>query len=246
MSGRSVQVIVNSADRISGSYSSFTIKLNTVQSFKVRRARLVSAQIPVCWPVFSGNYDSAFAFSEQAGGGVVLASIVGSYTLSSLLPALASAMNSVSPNSYTYSVSLNSNFNTLTITGSGSWRVEANSKYPCNKLLGFNNSTGTYSLSQTGQNSCSLSPPLYVGIQIPELSNNNVSSTNPGFSPTFIVPIKVNSFAVSYFSENMDWVQTTEPGGNFISNLTITLVDPIEGTISDMSADWSFVLILQD
>lgn len=85
--------------------------------------KIVEAQIPFSYYVFyaatadSNSSNNTFTLTESDGGGATTVTIpAGNYTSTTILTALASALNAASANSHTYTVTYSSTTQLLTIT----------------------------------------------------------------------------------------------------------------------------------
>lgn len=82
----------------------------------VAAIKILEAQIPFSYYVFN-SINNTFTLTESDGGGAVLVSIpVGNYTSTTILTALATALNTVSPNSHAYTVTFSASTQLLTVT----------------------------------------------------------------------------------------------------------------------------------
>ena len=156
---KSIQVYVDSTYAYSGSTNNFTYYLKepikNVSSFKI-----TSAEIPLSYyNVRSSGIDAnnTFIFSEDGGITTTTATITaGYYTATTIITALTTAINTASPNHYTYTITYNTTTGLITISSTGNFKIMyvstgVNGWLTVNWLLGFNQISNSSTTSQVAQ-----------------------------------------------------------------------------------------------
>lgn len=142
-------IIINSYDRPNQNESDSNFNLGITGGSNYAGLSKVAVARFVCtnsvYNVDSSN--NKLNFEEDTGGPVVATVPTGNYSMTTILPALKLAMETVSPNSRTYTITSSVVTNKLTITGSsGTFTILSDNGLGLNLMLGFsrrsNSSTG--------------------------------------------------------------------------------------------------------
>lgn len=137
----------------SESDTNFTMTINGTFSEDFSQIALVNF---ICTNSFYNVDDNnnTFDFQEDSGDPVSATITPGNYDLAAIITALQTAMNGVSPNSYTYTITSSAITNMITITSSlGTFSVLITGGL--NLMLGFSRYTAT------GQNNANTAPRIY-------------------------------------------------------------------------------------
>ena len=170
---KSIQVYVDSGYAYSGSTNNFTYYLK--ENIKNATAfKITSAEIPLSYyNVRSSGLDAnnIFIFSENGGITTITATIVaGYYTSTSIITALTSAINTASPNHYTYTITYNTITGLFNITSTGNFVVmyssSTNSWLSINWLLGFIQISNAAATTQSAQSAPMLDYYQYLYFRI--------------------------------------------------------------------------------
>lgn len=143
-------VYVNSADRLSGTSDSFTYNINLPPDKKFNKVVVLDALIPKSYWLIQSGYN-VFQLTEN-GTTVDVTLPVGNYNLTSFRSIVSTALNTASPNHWTYSITYPNN--TSPDTGKLTYLVTGNSSQPSftfptsNSLFeNFGFDIGTYTFS---------------------------------------------------------------------------------------------------
>ena len=111
------------------------------------------------------------------GSDVIATLPVGSYDITDLKTALATAINDVASSTYTVSVDLNTNKYTITNTDDNEFHFTfgSNTTNSARQLLGFNGSNGDNSTTHTSDNPVDLNPHKNLFINICENDDRDVT-----------------------------------------------------------------------
>lgn len=229
-------ILVRSKDRLSGSSSSFTVKLNeSVRN--VRRLLLQQCYIPYS---FYNVVSTNLVFEEQAGGGVVTIPIPEQhYTFATLGTQIKTLLDSNSPNGYTYTVTYSTSTGKYTISTGANFRLIFSPLNPLYRILGFNtgnrgvDSTTAYALSHTSSGSAQIYTP-YLILSITPFDDNITGSSNT--SKGFQIPVTGNFQDVLIFTQNSidRQVNCFSCGSTNIYQMTVNLYDP-DGNLIDLN-----------
>lgn len=231
-------LLVESSKRNSGSAQNFTTQIPAVQH--ATRVSLISASIPNTLYNITG--DNGTIYWTQAGARTATLS-PGAYSVSALVVALASAMETVDA-TQTYNVSYSATTMKITITCSAPIGLTcSNSSVAIWDTLGF--STGADrapATSHEGDDVLRLDFPSYLLISIAEFSPAGVVSTD-NFRGNFAVAMDINSQYIQIYGHKNSFDNLSEyTSRNGINSLTVRLLKP-DGTLADLNgANWSFLL----
>lgn len=224
---------IKSADRDSGSSSSFRYTLTTPVKDPLR-VSLVSAEIPIMTQNVRSPYNY-FTWTES-GTSYTATVTAGSYSTSDLLTALATAMNAKTSNTYTFTESST----TLKITLATTNSITITSTY-LSTHLGFTSSQSGTSITATNSY-CINVPDTYWNLCIRNLTSNYIGK---GVCPTFKIPITVDSGYILYHSDRLTFEQSFVPELQQLGYLDICLYDSYGYAVDLQGLEWSFTLKVQ-
>ena len=122
---KSIQVYVDSGYAYSGSTNNFTYYLK--ENIKNATAfKITSAEIPLSYyNARSSGVDAnnTFIFSENGGTTTTATITAGYYTSTTIITALQTAMNTASPNHYTYTITYSTTTGLITISSTGNFKI---------------------------------------------------------------------------------------------------------------------------
>jgi hypothetical protein len=232
---KSIQVYIDSTYAMAGYTSNFSYFLKepirNAKSFKI-----TSAEIPLSfYNIRSSGIDAnnTFIFSETNGTTTTTATVTaGYYTSTSIITALQTAMNTASPNFYTYTITYNTTIGKFIISATGNFKVMYNSSststgwLSINWVLGYNQVSNTNSNLQAGQTSPFLDYYQYFYVRIGLNFNGNFDEM--GNKNSIIkIPITNPQGAIQYYfdvSDNRFDILSTG-GDNPISAFNLQLLD---------------------
>lgn len=168
----------------------FTKPLNNVAAIKI-----LEVQIPFTWYVFN-SFNNTFTLTEAIGAPATVTIPIGNYSTTSLTPILQTALNTASPNGYTY-----------TVTFSG-----ASSSQPNTGKFTFTSSAGTQFIFQFAGSEGYIDPAIYLGFRgsVPFVSSaggilvapNVANVTGPNY--LYIQSQKLGSLCDTYLPAGAD------------------------------------------
>jgi hypothetical protein len=176
---------------------------------------------------------------------------VGAYNANSLAAALQTAMTSAISNSW--SVAYNPNQFTYTITGTTAFQLLFSSGTHAStslwQVLGFASSNGltgidtTSATSTTSTQVVQLNQPLYVFINLTNISNNNIY-TSDGNSFSFVIPIDTNIGSIIEYDSMSNFDQYIKMPDNLkcINSIQVTLTSRQNTPVSLNGSEWLFIL----
>lgn len=230
---KSIQVYVDSGYAYSGSTNNFTYYLK--EPIKNATAfKITSAEIPLSYyNVRSSGVDAnnTFIFSENGGTTTTTATITaGYYTSTTIITALTSAINTASPNHYTYSITYNAVTGLFNITSTGNFVVmyssSVNGWLSINWLLGFIQKSNAAATSQSAQSAPMLDYYQYLYFRIGLNFKGNYDETG---SKNNIIKIPITSPQGSiqyYFDVSDNRFDILSNGGNdMVSFFSVQLID---------------------
>lgn len=124
--------------------------LLTKPLYNVAAVKILEVQIPFTWYVFN-SFNNTFTLTEIIGAPATVTLPIGNYSTTSLIPILQTALNTASPNGYTY-----------TVTFSGS-----SSSQPNTGKFTFTSSAGTLFTFQFAGTEGYVDPAMYLGFRGP-------------------------------------------------------------------------------
>lgn len=219
----------------------FTVKLGN--PFEGSIVKLTSVSMPANILVINSS-NNTFEWVEIPSvgpPGVYTVSIpVGNYDVTNIASALSLAMNAAGATG-SYGVVYSTLTNKITISASGTLGIYIYSITALAKRLGFT-ATTTAAGSMTGDSQVFLGPPLGVLIQLSCADNGSLIINGTGtVSGTFYLPLGVNSYDLSKFTENADFqqVRALTPGRH--SQFRVRVLD-LDGLPVILESDWEFTL----
>lgn len=228
-----MQLQINSADRINGTPSKFTV--NVPFQFTSNRFKLIYAAIPNS--IYNVSlYNNTITILE--GSTRVSVTIpVGYYSYPTLYTAMANALTTASTIASTYTVTTSNLL--VTITSSGSFRIVYDSS-PLLQYLGYpRTGTSAAAASQMAALAPALSPSqLYITLSG---FSNAVYTTNQRVNATFIVPMNASIGQYNNLTEVDLFHQHAETNKKDMLSVTISVAD-VNGNIVALMADWSIIL----
>ena len=230
---KSIQVYVDSTYAYSGSTNNFTYFLKepikNVSSFKI-----TSAEIPLSYyNVRSSGVDAnnTFIFTEDNGVTTTTATITaGYYTSTTIITALQTAMNAVSPNSNTYTITFNNITGQFKISSTANFKIlyanNVNAWLSINWLLGFNQISTTNISSQTAQTCPFLDYYQYLYFRIGLNFRGNYDETGAK-APIIKIPITSPQGSIQYYFDVSDnrFDILSQGASDIISFFTVQLLD---------------------
>jgi len=198
---------ISSADRTNGTPEDFTIDFP--QHLRGKTFKLAYAFIPITW--YNVNETNNKFYFEEVPSVTKIATIpTGIYNNTTILNAVKTAIESVSP--LTYSVVLYPTYNKIEISAPNgqTWRVynsSDKSTYPnhIHKLLGLDaDNIGFFSQTIAGSDMVNLNPVDSVNIQIGDVLNVE-GLNNQG--TTLIIPIDNNTLSYINYSPPISFQQ---------------------------------------
>jgi hypothetical protein len=240
--GQELQYI-NSNNRINGSHSDFTIKIQLKPGTTYKYVTVLDASIPKSFYIVPEHYNT-FTLDEN-GASTTITIPAGNYTRKSLKETLATQLTSSSPNSWTYAVTysnINSSVDTgkYTVSVSGNGGVQPSFIFTTNmyEILGFDrNSTHSF-LADTlvAPNVANLSRESTIFIRSDvcqeqdDILQNIVTSDNPSFSYVDFRNYMPNEYKKKYNSgaDNVFYFRITDENDRGLDlnglNLQLTLL----------------------
>lgn len=231
-------VLINSADRIDGTSSSFTCTFNpSIQA--PRSIRLLNLSIPNT--VYNVTTSNDTIYWRVAGVDYMAIIPSGSYNSTTILSALSNAMNIIYPvglyiatyDTTTFKISISSVSNFQFMFGT-------NTAASLGPLIGFTVDTVNLSV-QTGNNVIQLSSPLFYYINMDGFPFN-VISTNKFDQANFIVSSTVNSGSLQTFNLLSNFVECGRYYDQNISELHVSLSTSGNQSIDLNGSEWCFLL----
>lgn len=239
---KSSLLAIDSRNRINGGTSGNFIVNLPIGFSNVKGIKLQSAEIPFTWyEVNSSN--NVFEFDE--GGTPVSGTIPpGNYTPSSFATTLQTNMNTLSPGPQVYTVTYSSVTGTFSVGAPGAFTMYFTNPASIYRQLGANlgdviGPTNTIIFSNVSV----LSSDTYLFISLGTM-NSNLSTTNATYN--FKVPINVEPYSVSFYTNNTEWDQINYYGSSSISfnSLNVTLKFWNGATVDLNGAEWSMTLTI--
>jgi len=223
-----------------------TITLPNHQIINPRFFRLEQCTIPQ-------TYYEQFApipLEEQAGGGLIYVSIpAGNYSPVQYATAMKTALDSASPNGYTYTVTYSSFTHKFTISTTANfelaYRTAFDAKIDANNYsAGFNNpieDTG-FALSHTSNGTAILGATQFMFLALEGVPTAYTTSRN--LTATYMIPIDSNSWEVNFYQNNNEFDNRVDmsSNGRAYSTFRVRLMY-FNGNVVDLNgAEWSFCL----
>lgn len=214
-------ILLNSGFRTDGAPGAYTISINRSIT-NIKSLRLISAQIPYTWADINSLYHIPLQEIDNTNPITLVTVPVQNYSATQLATAVQTALNSSSPNTYSYVVSWDSQTGFYTITSSGTfsfaWTTDfVTNKYTSNFMyyaLGFNNASTNqrgpdpdlaFATSQVSTGVGVIAHP-YVYIQIVPIGSTTYFAQY-GFDAMAVVPISGNYGDKLYFNSSSNYPQ---------------------------------------
>jgi hypothetical protein len=215
MSSSIRKLLINSADRVSGTSDDFTVPIPSAPIQGLKKYELLSANIPnTIYNVTAIN--SNIYFFRGANFTATLSP--GAYDIISLASAISLAMTAADP-ANTYTVTFSPVTMKLTFAGTSAFKILSGSftapTYPAMwTILGFQNAADSASsASITAPNIYDLGLPSYLLISVDEFYNADCLTTG-GCRSNFAVSMSTNSQSIEVFNENNQY-----DVGNSVTNI---------------------------
>lgn len=225
---------INSNNRTSGSHSNFTYKLDIDVIKEYNRCVILSASIPKTFYLVTAA--NGFTLTEGVSS-VSISITAGNYTRNSLSLALKAALNTHSPNGYTYNITypninnaVDNGLFTFTVTGNGGVQPRLNFNSYLAQIVGFDPNTN-YDFSASSLSSvyvCNLiqESTLYLRSDMCQNKNDNViqeiyTTGDPTFSYINFInvsPYEHSKLLVKSKSNVYNFYLTDENGNEINTN----------------------------
>lgn len=264
MSGRvlnnSPTFVIDSRNRSTGNTNDFTYVINVKTDHKFDNFCVVQAQIPKSYYLIdSTRKDTTFILQEGLSQAVITVPD-GDYNVFSFQPVLTSALNTGSPNGYTYAISYpnsqvqaQTNKYTYSVTGNSGVQPSFifgpdNVSRSITNLMGFFPDVGTYSfVANTLRSNITLRFQHTFYLQIKSSAARQPNSLDVDTSVLCTIPIgdTVDYGMIIYnlVELNDASVELTNPGSNIFD---FALYDDNDELINLQGQDWSMRVMLYD
>lgn len=224
-------VNIKSVDRDSGSSHAFRYTLNNPVQ-RASKITLLNVELPLTMYTVRSGYNATFVFTRSSTTYTATVS-EGVYTVTTLLTALASAMNSAD-SSTTFSFSTSSVTNKITMTASNSVTIASDTYL--SKQLGFVSSQSGTSITATNAYNIT---DMFFFIRFSNLPTNLISKVPASFR----IQITQDLGYVQYYEPESTSQQHIDLDGNTtVNHLDIALVDLYGNTVSLNGCEWSLLL----
>lgn len=214
-------LLINSAQRVSGTSSSFKIPLDKPLS-NIRKVELVSASFyNTIYNIRTGINDKV-VFNDGTQYTATIAA--GNYVITDLIVALQTALNATA-SALVFTVTYSDITLKVTIAAGSAFTILFGSSGVMYRELGFTAATTGSATSQTGTNVVNLSLPHYLFINVLEFGEDYITCGGGSDCPTFVVMINSGRDDLIDFSEQTHHKNVLHIGHNLknITRLTIRL-----------------------
>lgn len=202
-------LLVNSADKSSGTINNFVIRLNkkiTAGGFK-----LLSAVIPSMYNIHQYAYRIPF---NENGISKIADLTYGYYNANTLATAVASALTTASSGYNTYTCTYDVTTNKFTISAGNSFYLMFSSySYECNYQLGFAYTYTSSATSAVSSNCVNLSGPAYYYISVDNIDTPSMNTMASPSTATFFVPNSASDNFLTIYNCNNSFDQSVVSAG---------------------------------
>ena len=233
-------VHINSKFRDSGSFDDFVITLN--REVKYNSVKLMDCVIPQSFYIFNSN-NNTFTVKDQYNTLCTCTITPGSYTSSTLITALQSAIN-IGSSASQCTVFYLPDQNILKIQTVNPMDMLFSKSPSTAYVLGFNPVDTGPGLVHLSDNSLDLAPENYLYLQINGLGIPQcVGGISQSFTYHFPLSLNGNIYTVSKFASESDYKIKLSSPLQSCGQLQIKLLDQ-DGKLIGMRGDWGLTLLL--
>lgn len=227
-------LVFNSANKIAGTTSNYTVKFND-RLHIVRSIKLLSVQLPnTIYNIDSTN--NTLVINDGIGDYIIQIG-AGAYTTATLEAALVAGLTAAYANAW--AVEFDTTTFLTTITGTAAFTLVL-SESTINSVLGFGSTDTASATSHTSTSAWNLGVPTPIFICIDEVGRNVMYTDN--YCYTFVVQITENSQEFVNYRVHTDMTQKHQLELYNLQNYTVSLRKQNNVLVDLNGLDWNFVV----